>query len=243
MTSKLYKTSRDKKVLVDPRTRKKIFHSVVIVHVLIISTILLWYLVVDLFRPKRPQIITVSLYTPPANPGPPAYTPPAAKKKTKTTVKKPKKKIKPKKKWKAAKKIKISKNIVYVKPKVRAKPRPRVKPMSKQKLLDFLNQKQVKIRSNTSSTGPVQSYENSVGAYLYQLWDTPDKSALGKRRPEVKIMLNIAADGRLLGAEILKPSGVGAMDESVKKLLRKIKYLPAPGNGSKKIILILEVIE
>ncbi len=241
MTRKIYKQSEDKKVLVDSRTRRKIFHSVVIVHVVIISTILLWYLVVDFFRPEPPQIITVSLYTPPVNPGPPAYTPPMPK--PKTTTKRPEKKKKPKKKWKPAKKIKVSRELVYVKPKISSKPRPLVKPMSKQKLLAFLNQNRVKIRSNTRSTGIIQSYENSVGAYLYQLWDTPDKSVLGNRRPEVKIMLNIAADGRLLNAKILKSSGVAAMDKSVKKLLRKIKYLPASGSGSRKITLILEVTE
>lgn len=240
---------KDKTALVDSRTRKKIFHSVVIVHIVIISTILVWGFLVEFFKTKQPKSITVSLYTPPTNPGPPAYTPP--KKKSKSTAKKtPKKKIikkpkkknkkRPRKKWKAAKKIKVSKDLVYVKA---VKTRPQIKPMSKQKLLNYLKQKNVKIRSNTKNTGIAQSYENSVGAYLYQLWDTPDKSLLNGKRPEVKIQLNIAANGKLLNARILKPSGITAMDKSIQKLLQKIKYLPIPSKGAQKITLILEVIE
>ena len=241
MTGKFHKQDEAKAALVDLRTRKKIFHAVLITHVVIISIILVWGFAVEFFKPKRPKSITVSLYTPPTNSGSPAYTPP--KTKTKTAAKKtPKKKVikKPKKKWKPAKKIKVSKDLVYVKP---VKTRPRIKPMDKQKLLNYLKQNRVKIRSNTKNTGIAQSYENSVGAYLYQLWDTPDKSILGNKRPEVKIQLNIAANGQLLNARILKPSGVAAMDKSVQKLLQKLKYLPVPSNGAQKITLILEVIE
>jgi TonB family protein len=115
--------------------------------------------------------------------------------------------------------------------------------MSKQELVSFLNQNRVKIRSNNSNSGMNQSYENNVGAYLYQLWDTPDKSVLGGRRPEVKIFLNIASNGKLLNARILSTSGISAMDSSVRELLGKLAYLPAPPNGAKKITLILEVTE
>ena len=241
MTGKIHNQSDGKAALVDLRTHKKIFHVVLITHIVIISTILIWGFVVEFFRPKRPKSITVSLYTPPTNTEPPAYIP--SKTKPKAAAKKtPEKKIskKPRKKWKPAKKIKVSKDLVYVKP---AKTPPRIKPMNKQKLLNYLKQNRVKIRSNVKSTGVVQSYENNVGAYLYQLWDTPDKSILGSKRPEVTILLDIAANGALLNAEILKSSGVAAMDKSVKKLLQKIKYLPAPSGGARKITLILEVIE
>jgi TonB family protein len=265
MVKNFDKQNDDKAALVDPRTRKKIFHSVVIAHVVIISTILIWGFAAEFFKPKRPKSITVSLYTPPTNPGPPAYTPPkakpkaAAKKKPKKKVtkrpkKNPKKKVikrpkkipkkktskKPKKKWKPAKKIKVSRDLVYVKP---VKTRPQIKPMDKQKLLNYLKQNRVKIRSHAQTTGLAQSYENSVGAYLYQLWETPDKSILGNKRPEVKVLLNIAANGQLLDAKILKPSGLAAMDKSIQKLLQKVKYLPVPSGGARKITLILEVVE
>ncbi|MFA6713855.1 MAG: TonB family protein [Victivallales bacterium] len=252
MTGNFY-TNKEENELVSARTRKKIFRTVLIVHGVIILLILVWGFIVELFRPERPQSITVSLYTPPVNPAPPAATPPAPNVQPKPEVKKtpaPKKtvvkktvKTTPKKtvkKWKPAKKIKISKEVVYVKPQ---KTTPKFTPMSKQDLVKYLNQNRVKIRSHTQSSGAVQSYENSVGAYLYQLWETPDKSVLGGRRPEVKIRLNIAADGRLLNAGILKNSGVAAMDKSVSELLRKVQYLPIPPNGAANVTLILEVIE
>ena len=263
MASNIYNKD-DKLSLVSSQTRKKIFRTVLIVHVSLISLVLVWGFMVELFKPKRPKVITVSLYTPPSNPGPPAYTPPPVtppkktvkqrpKPKKKTVRKKPKrtvkkqttkkrivKKTKPRKKWKPAKKIKVSREVVYVKPKT---PVVKTQTISKQKLLKYLNQNRVKIRSNTQSSGVAQSYENSVGAYLYQHWKTPDKSVLGGKRPEVKISLYIAASGRLLSAKILSTSGISAMDSSVKQLLNSLKYLPAPNGGSRRITLILEVVE
>lgn len=243
MKWKFYKQEDAKTALVDLRTRKKIFHVVLITHIVAISIILVWGLAVEFFKPKRPQSITVSLYTPPkAFEAPPIYTPPKRKSPKKRVTKRPKKTPKKRvvKKWTPAKKIKISEKLVYIKP---VKTRPQIKPMDKQKLLTSLKQKQVKISSSTKSAGASKNYENSVGSYLYQLWDTPDKSALGTKRPEVKIELNIAANGQLLNAKILNPSGIAAMDESIQKLLKKVKYLPASGRGARKITLILEVTE
>jgi TonB family protein len=258
MAANIY-NKNDKLSLVSNQTRKKIFRNVLIVHVSLIFLILVWGFMVELFKPRRPKVITVSLYNPPSNPGPPAYTPPpvtppkktvkqrptprkkTVNKQTKRTVKKRiVKKSKPRKKWKPAKKIEVSREVVYVKPETPVK---QPQTISKQKLLKYLNQNRVKIRSSVRSSGMTQSYENSVGAYLYQHWKTPDKSILGGKRPEVKISLYIAASGRLLNAQILSASGIAAMDSSVKKLLNSLKYLPAPNNGSRRITLILEVIE
>jgi TonB family protein len=240
MSKKFHKKENAENALVDSQTRRKIFHTVVIAHVVVILLIVLWGVLVEFFKPKPPSVLTVSLYTPPQSSGaPPAYTPPRTEAPKKKTTK-PKPKPKPKKRWKPAKKIKVSKKLVYVKPKKTA---PQVKPIDKQKLLTAIKQKYTKIRSDIQSSGAAQNYENSVGAYLYQLWDTPDKSILGDKRPEVKIKLNIAANGQLLYAKILKPSGVTAMDKSVQELLKKVKYLPVPENGPREVILILEVIE
>lgn len=120
--------------------------------------------------------------------------------------------------------------------------KPRIKPIDRQKLINSLKQKNMRIRTN-QNTAVAQSYENNVGAYLYQLWDTPDKSVLGSKHPEVKIQLTIAANGKLVYARILNPSGISAMDKSVQNLLKKVKYLPVPRGGAKKITLILEVID
>ena len=238
MVKKFYKKENAETALVDSRTRRKIFHSVLIAHIVIISMIVLWGLMVEFFRTKPPVTLTVSLYAPPqASGAPPVHIPPKAKTPEKKVTKS---QPKPKKKWRPAKKIKKSRKLVYVKPK---KTTPRVKPIDKQKLLTALKQKHTQIRSNIKNTGAAQSYENSIGAYLYQLWDTPDKSILGNKRPEVKIQLNIAANGQLVYAKILTPSGVTAMDKSVQELLKKVKYLPVPSGGARKVILILELIE
>jgi len=240
MTIDVHKKEDAEVVLVDLRTRRRIFHIVLIAHIVIIIIILVWGFATDFFKPpKQPKALTVSLYTPPKSSSTPkTYTPPKAKRIKKTVAKKVKKKKK--KKWKAATKINISKKLVYIKPK---KTTPKVKPIDKQKLVMTIKQKNTKISSKRNNQQLTQSYENSVGAYLYQLWDTPDKSVLGATRPEVKIQLNIAANGQLLYAKILKPSGVPAMDKSVQELLKKVKYLPAPKAGAKQITLILEVIE
>lgn len=238
MTIDVHKQEEAEVVLVDLRTRRRIFHIVLIVHIVIIIIILVWGFATDFFKPKKqPKALTVSLYTPPKSSSTPkAYTRPKAKRTKKTVAKKAKKK----KKWKVAKKITISKKVFYIKPK---KTPPRVKPIDKQKLVTTIKQKNTKIISKIDIPQLTQSYENSVGAYLYQLWDTPDKSVLGATRPELKIQLNIAANGQLLYAKILKPSGVPAMDKSVQELFKKVKYLPVPKGGAKKITLILEVIE
>ncbi|MDD5728540.1 MAG: TonB family protein [Victivallales bacterium] len=233
----------DKTTLVSRETRKKIFRNVVIVHIVLITLILIWGFLVELFRPERPKVITVSLSSPPEVSGAPAApVKPPRKPEVKTTRKKPEPappKPAPSPKWKPAKTIKVSREVVYVKPQVPVR-QPEV--ISKEKLLNYLNQNRVKIRSAVAS-GVAQSYENSVGAYLYQQWKTPDKSVLGGKHPEVKVSLNIAADGRLLGAKILNSSGIAAMDNSVKQLLTELKYLPAPPDGARDIVLILEVIE
>ena len=240
MAEKKYKQSEGKKALVDLRTHKKIFHVVLITHIVIITMVLVWGFAIELFKPKRPKALTVSLYTPPkAGGAPPAYTQPQKTTSPKKKVTKKPVKKKTKKKWKPAKKIKISKKLVYVKAKTKS---PQKKTITKQKLLNSLKQKNAKIRTSKAS-GVSQNYENSVGAYLYQLWDTPDKSVLGNKRPEVKVQLHIAANGKLLSSKILKSSGIAAMDKSIEKLLKKIEYLPAPKGGAKKITLFLEVTE
>ena len=106
MTANIYKKD-DKSDLVSSQTRKKIFRTVLIVHVSLITLILIWGFAVDLFKSKRPKVITVSLYNPPSNPGPPAYTPPPVtppkktvkqppKPRKKTVRKKPKRTVKKK---------------------------------------------------------------------------------------------------------------------------------------------------
>ncbi|MDD5697449.1 MAG: TonB family protein [Victivallaceae bacterium] len=250
MSGRTYKADEAQNALVDARTRKKIFRSVVIAHLAIIGAILIWSCLAELLRSRQPKVITVSLYTPAAAPGSPRPTAPAPPvpvprpRPAAAPPAQPKPKIAKtaKKKWQPAKTIKVSRELVYIRPR-RTAPKPAApEPMDKRQLLAFLNQDRVKIHSG-AGTGVTASYENQLGAYLYRLWDTPDKSVLGGKRPEVKIRLDIAADGRLRNSTVLKPSGIAAMDESVKQLLGKIKLLPAPENGPREVTLILEVTE
>ena len=63
--------------------------------------------------------------------------------------------------------------------------------------------------------------------------------ALGDRLPEVLIQLSIAADGRVTDARVLKPSGVKAMDESIKRLLANLDRVPTPPNGKVTFQLVM----
>ncbi len=71
-------------------------------------------------------------------------------------------------------------------------------------------------------------YMENAGRYLKTRWIAPPRSLLGDRLPEVLIELEIAADGRIRGKRIIRASGSGAMDESVKRMLEVLDRIPAP---------------
>lgn len=82
-------------------------------------------------------------------------------------------------------------------------------------------------------------YGIRVGNYLKYRWIQPPRSLLGDRLPEVLIQLSIAADGRVTDARVLKPSGVKAMDESIKRLLANLDRVPTPPNGKVTFQLVM----
>lgn len=82
-------------------------------------------------------------------------------------------------------------------------------------------------------------YGIRVGNYLKYRWTQPPRSLLGDRLPEVLIQLSIAADGRVTDARVLKPSGVKAMDESIKRLLAGLDRVPTPPNGKVTFQLVM----
>ena len=82
-------------------------------------------------------------------------------------------------------------------------------------------------------------YGIRVGNYLKYRWTQPPRSLLGDRLPEVLIQLSIAADGRVTDARVLKPSGVKAMDESIKRLLANLDRVPTPPNGKVTFQLVM----
>lgn len=82
-------------------------------------------------------------------------------------------------------------------------------------------------------------YGIRVGNYLKYRWTQPPRSLLGDRLPEVLIQLSIAADGRVTDARVLKPSGVKAMDESIKRMLANLDRVPTPPNGKVTFQLVM----
>lgn len=82
-------------------------------------------------------------------------------------------------------------------------------------------------------------YGIRVGNYLKYRWTQPPRSLLGDQLPEVLIQLSIAADGRVTDARVLKPSGVKAMDESIKRLLANLDRVPTPPNGKVTFQLVM----
>jgi TonB family protein len=77
-------------------------------------------------------------------------------------------------------------------------------------------------------TEEMETYNRKAGMYLKNVWMQPPKSLLGDQLPAVTIELEIASDGRVTGKRILKTSGIAAMDDSAKSLLRQLDRMPAP---------------
>ena len=74
----------------------------------------------------------------------------------------------------------------------------------------------------------MEAYNRRAGMYLKNVWMQPPKSLLGNQLPAVTIELEIAPDGRVTGKRILKTSGIAAMDDSARGLLRQLDRMPAP---------------
>ena len=73
-----------------------------------------------------------------------------------------------------------------------------------------------------------EQFNRRAGMYLKNIWTQPPKSLLGSQLPEVTIELSIAADGRVIGKRITRPSGIPAMDQSVRNLLERLDRMPVP---------------
>jgi TonB family protein len=87
-------------------------------------------------------------------------------------------------------------------------------------------------------------YEQGLGFYLKQYWDTPEKRLLNGKLPEVTVQINIAADGRIISHRILKLSGNQLMDDSVERLFMSVKQVPAPPDHvPREVALIMAIGE
>lgn len=71
-------------------------------------------------------------------------------------------------------------------------------------------------------------YDIQVAMMIKRMWETPDSNRLGGRKPRVLIEVQIAPDGRVVSKRIRTASGVLAMDESIRFLLNKLRYVKRP---------------
>ena len=80
-----------------------------------------------------------------------------------------------------------------------------------------------------------EAYHRKLRNILDFKWKEPPDSLLNGRRPQTTIELEISADGRVVGASVVKESGNGPMDESIRRLLKTLDRLPPPPRGAMKI--------
>ena len=81
------------------------------------------------------------------------------------------------------------------------------------------------------ATKEFYNYIDRLTSLLYQQWDQPTSTELKKRGVFVLVTLQIGADGTLQ-TKNFKPSGNAVMDQSVRKLLQKLRVVPPPPGGA-----------
>ena len=86
-----------------------------------------------------------------------------------------------------------------------------------------------------------EAYYASLKKFLDFRWVEPSRTVLGDLRPTAVLELNIAADGRVLGAKIVESSGNVSMEASVRRLISVLDRVPAPPNGQLTILVNMEV--
>jgi TonB family protein len=74
------------------------------------------------------------------------------------------------------------------------------------------------------------NYADLIWTKYYQAWQTPE--ARDVRNP-VKVEIVVAKDGRVISANIIKPSGDAQLDKSVRQALDRVTRLPAFPEGAK----------
>ncbi|MBR2906380.1 MAG: TonB family protein [Lentisphaeria bacterium] len=74
----------------------------------------------------------------------------------------------------------------------------------------------------------MKEYYEQVRNFLMRSWQQPNTALLNNTRPEVLVLINVDASGRITSAKILRRSGNNAMDSSVEALLQAVKVLPKP---------------
>ena len=135
-------------------------------------------------------------------------------------------------------------NPTPVKPVAQPRVKPRSRPLPRTANNSRSNQNNRNNRNNQSNrshgsnpqsghTAPggqrgSSGYGTLVSAQIKRMWVTPDRQRLGGREPEVTVKLVIAPNGRVTYKAIVKPSGVLAMDESIRELLNQLQFVTPP---------------
>ena len=225
-----------------PIKHRKIVKIVVITHLLIILVPVIWYAISSLFTPKKLETIKVSIVTSSAPVNTINYQPPtkipthqSQPQKKHKSIKSTRKKI-IKKTWKpkSSKQITISKKIIrnnnYTPPK-------QLHSISRKDIeskLKRISSKNITYSNTTSATATMgnvsQSYKDKLYTAIYKAWQQPSKSALGGRFPIVNISMTLEKNGEVRNLRISTLSGIKAMDDSVRELIKKLKRLPPPPN-------------
>ncbi len=232
-------------------SKKKLFFVVAGIHLFIIGSMYLCFVIQNYFWNIAPSSIAVNLISssafeameaaqssPEPQPKQAAATKntPPKPKNTKAVTKVPVKKVS---KILDVSQIKKSSEIVTktAKPKAVQKP---FKPIDAKSIANNLKESLSSVKFNpTSATNSVfqgnpavLGYYDQVSSYLYSTWEQPSKLAMGGEPPTVLVKLSIGADGKLNGYQILKLSNYNDMNESVKRLLSSIDRFPPPPNGA-----------
>ncbi len=93
-----------------------------------------------------------------------------------------------------------------------------------------------------SASGAVaQGYGSQLKNYIDRLWiDAPTDAPAEFANREVRLTLDIAADGTILSCRMEK-SGYPVLDESVERLCGRLKKAPAPGRRLKGFVVNLNI--
>ena len=87
----------------------------------------------------------------------------------------------------------------------------------------------------------MERYGKNLVRYLKSRWTYPPKSLLGGKMPSVRIELDIAPNGRVLGKRIIKRSGVNAMDQSIERMLDQLEQVPSPPDKKITLEIIMQM--
>ena len=90
--------------------------------------------------------------------------------------------------------------------------------------------------------GRGDSFLAAVSAVLHEQWSQPTRAEVAKGNPTVGASITVRTDGTVTAFQLTRSSGVTIMDDSVERLLRKVRKLPAMGTyGLSESVLTIRI--